>query len=149
MITILVQTHWSTVCVQHLIFLQIYPFSCSSVFSKPSQTYCLTKFITGNYSPSFHLTSQPVTDVTMKFWRQRSDLNNLFSTQIPSVFCFSATDVSASRFAITTSRHIAFTYNTVMITIHKFSITRSQFLSIFYFHYAIMLMMYKWLHCLP
>ena len=38
------QTHWYTACVQHLVFLQIYAFSCFTVFPKASQTYCLTKF---------------------------------------------------------------------------------------------------------
>ena len=167
MITILVQTHWSTACVQHFIFLQIY--ACSSVFSKASQTYCLTKFSSnrcwlflhffkrtesGNYLLSFHLTTQPVTDVNTTFSRQRSDLKNLFPHKYPqfSAFLrqtFQLLHRNPTWFAITTSQHMTFTYNTVMITIHKFSITRSQFLSIFYFHYAIMLMMYKWLHCLP
>ena len=48
------------------------------------------------------------------------------------------------------SRHLDTWHSrTTRLWLHKFSITRSQFLSIFYFHYAIMLIMYKWLHCLP
>ena len=169
MIPILVQTHWCTACVQHLIFLQIYAFSCFSVFPKASQRYCLTKFSwnrswlfphffkrtqTSNYSPSLDLTPQPAADVNMTFWRQRSDPENLFPHKYPQFFAFLRQTIqllhrNPTRFGITTSRQMAFTYNTVIITIHKFSKTRSQFLFIFYFLYAIMLMMYKWLYCLP
>ena len=46
------------------------------------------------------------------------------------------------RFAITMCWDMAFTHNTVMIILHKLSITRSQFLAIFYFPYASMLRHY-------
>ena len=109
---------------------------------------------TGNYSPSFNLTSQPPTVVTMKFWRQCSDLNNPFPHKHPpfSAFLrktFHLLHRSPKRFAIRASRHMAFAHNMVIIIIHKFSIKRPEFLSIFYFRYAIMLMTCKWLHCSP
>ena len=88
----------------------------------------------GNYSPSFNLTY--------------SDLKNPFPHKHPpfSAFLrktFRLLHRSSTRFAIRTSRHMAFTHNMVMIIIHTFSIKRSQFLFIFCFHYAIMLMTYK------
>ena len=104
---------------------------------------------TGSNSPPFNLTSQPPTVVTlMKFSRQCSDLKNPFPHKHPpfSAFLrktFRLLHRSSTRFAIRTSRHMAFTHNMVMIIIHTFSIKRSQFLFIFCFHYAIMLMTYK------
>ena len=114
-------------------------------------TFSKVRTQTSNYSSSFHLTSQPTTDVNMKFWRQRSDPKNLFPHKYPQFFAFlrqtfQVLHRNPTRFAITTSRlrHS----RTTRLSIHKFSLTRSQFISIFYLRYTIMLMMYKWLHCL-